>query len=238
MNIPVVSAKQMAEVDRRAVEDYGVQIAQLMENAARSVVDFVREQVFPLYGKRIVCLVGKGNNGGDAVAFGRHAANAGAQVTIVLATPEDQVNELSRAQIEIVRKMGVGVEVGAQAGSVSLSTADLVVDGLLGYNIKGSPSEDMAGLIILANGGSAPILSYDVPSGLDPDKGKPSDPTIRAKWTVTLALPKKGLLEERARDHVGELYLADISVPFSLYQDMGIEVPAMFSERSVVKIGI
>lgn len=251
MTYPIVTAQQMAEVDRRAVEEYGIEIIQLMENAARSVADFVRMKFGDVKDKRIVCLAGNGNNGGDAIAAARHLVNAGGDVIVVLAGRASETNSLSQKQIAIVKRMGVQVieyfdvfgahrdlaaqyEWRGELDGDEMRDVDLIIDGLLGYNIKGDPRGVFAELIAMANNSRASVLSYDMPSGIDPDKGEPNNPTICADWTVTLALPKAGLLKEEARECVGELWLADISIPNKLYQDIGIDAGVIFSKASLV----
>lgn len=118
--------------------------------------------------------------------------------------------------------MHVPIHYGADAPAV-LRGAEVILDGLLGYSFVGPPREPEAGLIRIANSLGVPIISLDLPSGLDPDRGTPHDPTIRAALTMTLALPKVGLLAPDAEGSVGELWLADISVPAQAYAAFGID---------------
>src|SRR5207245_3376612 len=88
--------------------------------------------------------------------------------------------------------------------------ADLFLDGLLGYSTRGAPRDDIARALEAAGKASCPIIAVDIPSGIDPDTGDTPGAAIRAALTVTLALPKRGLLAEQARPFVGELLVADI----------------------------
>jgi NAD(P)H-hydrate epimerase len=118
-----------------------------------------------------------------------------------------------------------------------LPEVDLVVDGLLGSSIEGAPRSVESVLLDWANSRSAPRLALDLPSGLHPDSGEPGRPTLRADATLTLGLPKLGLREERAHDFVGELYLADISVPPELWRRIGVTVsPALFERAPVLRL--
>jgi NAD(P)H-hydrate epimerase len=115
------------------------------------------------------------------------------------------------------------------------SAVDLVVDGLIGYNLSGAPRGQAAELIHWANEQPAPILALDTPSGLDTATGEIFDPTIKAAATLTLALPKQGLRTGLAQ--VGELYLADISVPPTLYeQALGLQVGSLFAESEIIRL--
>ena len=100
-----------------------------------------------------------------------------------------------------------------------LPPTDLVIDAILGYDVQGEPQGKARALIRLANSSIAPILSLDAPSGLDTTTGQLYTPHIRAAATLTLALPKIGLLTEPGRGATGQLYLADISVPPQLLLD-------------------
>jgi hypothetical protein len=115
----------------------------------------------------------------------------------------------------------MGIDISGEPGA-----ADLVVDALIGYSLKGDPKGRTAELIIWANREAAPVLALDTPSGLDVTTGDPADPCVRAEATMTLALPKVGLV---GAPHVGELYLADVSVPPFVYRRFDIDVPPLFS---------
>ncbi len=112
------------------------------------------------------------------------------------------------------------------------------MDGLIGYRLKGSPHGAVADLIRWANAEPAPILALDVPSGIDTTSGTVFDPAIKATATMTLVLPKAGLRAPGVEDHVEELYLADISVPPSLYAEPGLalEVGPLFAESEILRL--
>jgi len=116
--------------------------------------------------------------------------------------------------------------------------ADLVIDGLIGYSLKGAPRGAAADLIRWANGQGAPVLSLDIPSGLDATTGIAFTPCVRGTATMTLALPKEGLRAADAGQYVGELYLADISVPPALYASpsLRIEVGPLFAKEDVIRL--
>ena len=119
-----------------------------------------------------------------------------------------------------------------------LPEAYLIVDAIIGYSLSGAPRGPAAGLIRSANAHSAPVLSLDVPSGVDTSSGTAHDPSIKATATMTLALPKDGLRAEEARANIGELYLADIGVPPALYSrsPLNLEVGPIFAEEEIVRL--
>jgi NAD(P)H-hydrate epimerase len=163
-------------------------------------------------------------------------ATWGAEVSVVLARPETDLIEAALRQLVAVKAVGIPIHPAPEVGSV-LRDADLVLDALLGYSLDGPPRGPEADLIRAANSHTAAIIALDLPSGIDPDSGVAYDPTIRARRTLALALPKPGLLRPGAAAYVGELWLADISVPASAYATLGINVPLLFARSDVIRIG-
>jgi NAD(P)H-hydrate epimerase len=232
--IPSVTAAQMAEVDRVAVDELGISIEMLMENAARQVALACRAVLGSVEGRRIVCLAGTGNNGGDALAAARRLHAWGADVRCVLASAPDALHgELNKRQHDILGRIGVPV---ASADAAHLEGADLLVDGLLGYSVKGAPRGNVELLIREADRSRVPIVAVDLPSGLDPDSGQPLGIAIRASVTVTLALPKVGLVRTASRSLVGELLLADIGIPPVAYERFGIDARRCFVDGDLVRV--
>ena len=116
---------------------------------------------------------------------------------------------------------------------------ELIIDALVGYSFVGEPYGNVARLIDLVNYAKAsgvPILSLDVPSGMDATTGEIHQPCINASATMTLALPKTGLMKNNAMDIVGFLFLVDISVPPDLYSQIGLEIRNLFPEKEIFKL--
>lgn len=236
MRAPAVTAQQMAEIDRIAVEEYRVDLEMLMENASRGIAlgarAFLEGRVS---GRRIVALAGPGNNGGDAIGAARHLVNWGALVTCVLAQPAGRLRPVPRRQLDAL--LAAGGEVSEAIDARTLALADLVLDGLLGYSVSGEPRGEIASLIATANGSRSPILAIDLPSGLHPDTGLPLGRCVTAAITVTLALPKVGLLRDASRPFVGMLLLLDIAVPPRAYARFGIDASSVFAPGELVRVG-
>lgn len=231
--IPALSTRQMKEVDRLMVKEFGIGLIQMMENAGRSLAALARRLGGgTVLGKSIIVLCGTGNNGGGGMVAARHLHNWGAQVQVVLTGDTTRLKKVPARQWKIVEKLGLNRILP------DLEPADLILDALLGYGAQGDPRPLLADWIERANASAVPILSLDSPSGLDTTTGKPGQPCIRAEATMTLALPKTGLLVPQARPFVGELYLADIGVPPILYAapSLGIEVDSLFAEDSILRI--
>lgn len=224
VNPPAVTAAQMREVDRAMVEDFHIELVQMMENAGRNLADLALRRFVP---RSAVVLAGSGGNGGGGLVAARHLANRGVEVHVVLSRPENALNDVTAHQLDIVRRLGIDT-------TDQPPNADLVVDAVIGYSLEGDPAGRAANLIEWANGAPAPVLSLDTPSGLDVSTGRASSPCVRANATMTLALPKVGLL--MAPSLVGELFVADISVPPVLFERMGIDVGPLFADDTIVGV--
>lgn len=234
--VPYLTAAQMAEVDRIAVGRYRIALLQMMENAGRGLARLACDRFLDgdPRGKRAVVLAGAGGNGGGVLAAARHLHNWGASIEVVLAQPARAMKPAPKRQLAILRRMGVAFRDAPDASGRS----GLVIDGLVGYSLRGAPSGNVAGLIRWANGTGAPVLAMDVPSGLDATTGVAFDPAIEAAATLTLALPKTGLLAAGAAPYAGELYLADIGIPPALYAqpEIALDVGPLFARGEVIRL--
>ena len=233
--VPFLTTEQMAEVDRAMIDDYGILLMQMMENAGRNLAHLARARFFEgsPSGMRVAVLAGVGGNGGGALVSARRLRNWGASVEVCVSKPGSDFADVPRHQLEVIERMGVPCRVDPPS---SEGVFDLVVDGLIGYGLSGPPRGNVATLIEWANASPAPILSLDAPSGMDATSGAAYAPAIRATATMTLALPKVGLGRDSASSHVAELYLADIGVPPDLYAALGLDVGPLFSECDIVRL--
>ncbi|MFC1996672.1 NAD(P)H-hydrate epimerase [Chloroflexota bacterium] len=235
MNIPAITTDQMREVDRLMIDVYGIELIQMMENAGRNLAALAH-QVFlngdPV-GKNVLVLAGSGGNGGGGLVAARHLHNRGAQVRVYTTKKPIDFEGVPSHQLNILIKIGVPV---FYAGDISeLPKTNIILDAIIGYSLRDAPRGQAANLIKMANERREPILSLDVPSGLDTSSGKAYDPHIQSAATLTLALPKVGLLKKNAKSSVGVLYLADISVPPQLYESLGLRVGPIFAGKEIIR---
>lgn len=234
--IPAISGPAMAGIDRVMMQDLGVDTLQLMELAGYGVAEMARRHtgLDLASGPAILALAGTGGNGGDAMVAARLLHAWGAAATVLLSKPRGDIGGTAGHQLAILDRMGIPV---IEPGADALPEADLIIDGLFGFSLSGDPRGEAARLIRLANAHPAPLLAIDVPSGLDATTGHAGDPCIAARWTVTLALPKTGLLSS-PDGLVGERWLADIGVPPEVYAGIGVDVPRdLFARDGLVRIG-
>lgn len=237
-SIPLLTTEQMVEVDRAMIEDYRIDLIQMMENAGRNLAHLARGRFLEgnPQGKVITVLAGPGGNGGGALVCARRLHNYGARVQVFVTRPAEAFTPIPAHQLDIVQRMGIPVQ--AATTIESATQPDLIIDGVIGYSLKGAPRDSAATLIAWANDQNTPTLALDAPSGIDTTTGTAYTPAIQATATMTLALPKAGLRAPGVTNHVGELYLADISVPPMLYAGPSLElsVGPIFASGDIVRL--
>ncbi|TMI57900.1 NAD(P)H-hydrate epimerase [Candidatus Bathyarchaeota archaeon] len=230
--IVYVTSDEMRRIDDVIIREFQVDVLMLMENAGRATAIMGLQMLQGrTIGKRVACLVGGGNNGGDGMVAARHLANWGANVEMIVGTIKDRMKNVPLGQFHILEKMGIPI----LSTHYILRDYDLLIDGLIGYGLEDNPRDRIATIIKDANASGRPILALDVPSGMNATTGKAYDPCIKATATLTLALPKTGFLAPGASLYVGDLYLADISIPRNVYQRFG-QQNILFQKDSPLKI--
>ncbi len=238
LKIPYITTQQMIEVDRLMVDVYGIQLVQMMEVAGHHLAVLAVERFLERNpgNKNIVILAGSGGNGGGAMVSARNLHNWGAAVNVFLTKPVNEFSGVIREQGKILQNMDL--ELSPAIDLEDVSAADLIIDGIIGYSLQGAPRGAAGKMINWANAQNIPILSLDVPSGLDAGTGEVLSPAIEADVTMTLALPKIGL-KSPANPVVGELYLADIGVPSALYEHptLELQVGTIFQKDQIIRLG-
>jgi len=234
--IPAISSDEMREVDRLMIEEFGIELVMMMENAGRNLA-LLSDKILAesIEGKKVLVAVGAGSNGGGGLVAARYLHNWGAKVEVLI-EGEDLIG-VPEAQLKIVEKLDIEVTYKERAIlSLRDRKIDLIIDSLIGYGLKRDPRGWAAKMINSINSTSIKVLSLDAPSGLDTTSGIVADPCVNADATMTLALPKTGLFSNDARNVVGKLFLADIGVPSELYRMMGINVGHIFSKDTVIEL--
>ena len=206
------------------MEETGPNLFQMMENAGRNLA----EMAIQIWGRRwdkstVVVLAGGGGNGGGGICAARHLANRNIDVRLCLAKP-DRMSDVTAYQHKIYQNSG-----GREIDGTDLERLypDLIIDALIGYSLRSFPTGSAAEFIRWANQNDAPVLALDVPSGLDATSGETPGVYIQPKWTMTLALPKTGLIPEKT----GDLWLADIGIPVAVYRQLDIDYNSPFGKR-------
>lgn len=227
-NLPVVDSARMRALDFDATARFGVPSADLMENAGRAVaretVAFLKEKGLEPAAAKVVVCCGRGANGGDGLVAARHLHQGGVGVSVFLCAGKKDAGypELVRGVLASAKKAGVEVRpAGPESGlSATLADCDVVLDALLGTGSSGKPAGAIHHMITEINKAKKPVVAVDIPTGLHPDTGYHSGAFVTADLTLTLGLPKRGLLAPHAKLCVGKLKVLDIGYPPELLVEL------------------
>lgn len=215
----------MAALDRRAAEEFGVPTLLLMEAAGRSVVEASRRLLHQAR-PRVIIVAGRGNNGGDGLVAARLMLAAGWQVTVVLLARDAEVTGDAAVNLDAARRAGVEI-INVDSTAIPgvrglLAGADLIVDALFGTGFRGPATGLAARSIEAINASGRPVLAVDIPSGVNGDTGTVDGPAVRASATVTMGLPKIGLLVSAGAEHAGRIWVADVGHPRRMIESAAV----------------
>ena len=217
----VLNAAEMVQIDRTTIDNIQIPGVVLMENAGCGVVEEIERLLGNVIDKQVVIFCGKGNNGGDGYVIARHLYNRGAKVAVFLAGEKDKTKGDAFINLRILEKMGIEIgEIASLEQIPSFPQLDLIVDALLGTGVTGPVVGFLGELIDFMNRLNAPIISVDLPSGMETDTGAVHGACVKAEMTVTMAHLKTGLLFSPARDLAGQIVIVDISVPPEVSQQL------------------
>ncbi len=224
----IVGIKEMQAIDRAATEQFGIPALALMEQAGERLATWVQDVLGYPVDAQVVILAGGGKNGGDGLVCARHLVKMGAQVTVLLLqgtsplAPETRKNLKRLERLKLCIRSAKGIFPDAWIDD--FLKADVVVDALLGIGLSGSTRPPFSHAIAALTASRVRVLSADIPSGLNADTGEPSPATVRADWTITFGLPKRGLLTAAAADYVGRLAVEPLGFPLDLLTERGAEL--------------
>ena len=209
----------MRELDKMAIRN-GISSLSLMENAGEAVAKKVSELLNGRKGSRIAIFCGKGNNGGDGLVAARKLKESGFDVNVYLLSKKGEVKNEAAANLRSFIEAGGNIkEIESFADIAKLHKSlnhSLIIDAILGTGFLGSVSDHFKRLIELLNSSKIPILAVDVPSGLNAATGEINPIAVKAKWTISFALPKKGFYEKEGPNHTGFLQVTNIGFPEEL----------------------
>ncbi|HUH99402.1 MAG TPA: NAD(P)H-hydrate epimerase [Nitrososphaerales archaeon] len=208
-----ITPDEMRRLEKEAPE-YGVSVRELMENAGRAVADVVLSRYGP--GKRVCVVCGGGNNGGDGFVAARYLSALDDVEVVLLTDPGSIRTEEAKENWRLLSGTRAHMIVAAEEralleNSREIESADILVAAIFGTGVSGGiVKEPYATAISLVNASKAIKVAIDLPSGLDPQTGQASRPSVRADVTVALHLPKVGL---RGREELtGEVVVVKIGI--------------------------
>jgi NAD(P)H-hydrate epimerase len=221
----MLTRQQVRELDRRAIQEFGVPALVLMENAGRGAAELLVS--LGVHGPVAICC-GKGNNGGDGLVMARHLQNLGVEVGVHLFARPEALSAEAAVHWRVVERAGIAARLWPDAArddvaldelARELARAEWVVDGLFGTGLEGPVRPPFDRVIAAINASPGRVFALDIPSGLDADTGEPMGPTIRASHTATFAASKKGFDNPGARPWLGKVHVVDIGAPQSCGRD-------------------
>src|SRR6478736_6779532 len=224
----VLNTRQMRDADRRTIEEIGVPSIVLMENAGRQVVAAMESSFEGLASMRIAVLCGRGNNGGDGFVVARTLIERNLDTGVYLIGEAGEVKGDARANLDVLRNLGVDIVEIADAAAWELHGtdvlgSDVVVDALYGTGLN-APLSGLAETVVAdLNASARPVVSIDLPSGLSAESPDVPGPAVHATVTVTLGAPKLPLVLPPAEAFAGSLVIADIGIPQAVIR--GLEGP-------------
>jgi NAD(P)H-hydrate epimerase len=208
-----LTRQQVRQVDRIAIEQFGIPGIVLMENAARNAADAAMDMLANVADPQTLILCGGGNNGGDGFAIARHLHLRGVPVTVLETTDAQSLPPDARTNRQILRHLPA-IKVVDPATAPVFGQFALLIDALLGTGATRPPRPPLDDLIRRMNESTRPILAVDLPSGLDCDTGRPlGDACVRATRTVTFVAFKAGFANAESKRYTGQVIVADIGAP-------------------------
>ena len=214
----ILTAREMKEIDRAAIEEIGIPGTVLMENAGLRVVRALKGRFSKPEDETIVIVAGKGNNGGDGFVVARHLFNSGVRSEVLLLAAKEEVKGDAAVNLAVVLKLGIPVtEIRTSAewkkARVKVFHATVLVDALFGTGLLKPLDGLFAEAVVDINKSAAFKVAIDIPSGLSSDTFEMIGPCVKADMTVALAAPKIAHIFPPAAECVGELVIAPIGVP-------------------------
>ncbi len=211
-----LTRQQVREVDRRAIEEFGVPSVILMENAGRGCAELLIR--LGIYTPVVICC-GKGNNGGDGFVIARHLDNHQIPVKILLFANPEELSGDAATNYQIVARSGITVQVVDEENinddwlQQQWLGCEWIVDALFGTGLSGPVRPPFDQVIQAINQSGLNVFAVDIPSGLDCDTGEPQGPTIRAQHTATFVALKTGFAKPAAREWSGQVHVISIGAP-------------------------
>jgi ADP-dependent NAD(P)H-hydrate dehydratase / NAD(P)H-hydrate epimerase len=210
----LVGSAEMREIDRAAIEGFGIPSLTLMDRAGRAVAEAALELASTR--GRFIVVCGGGNNGGDGYVAARLLRGAGRDARVLALVPGERLSADARAVREQAQRAGVPIDEGGELSGIEAGVGDVIVDAIFGTGLARAPAGVFAeaiGRIEQARVAGARVVAVDVPSGLSADTGRPLGSCVRADRTVTFAFQKRGLVLPPGAGFAGEVVVADIGIP-------------------------
>lgn len=218
----VTNTDGVKKLDRKAIEEWNIPSAVLMENAGRSAMEIIKRELGDLPETAVV-ICGKGNNGGDGLVIARRLLDSGVSVRTFVLGDLDSLSPESARNAAILERMTEEVfYCGSGSGELAdelRETPPLIIDAIFGIGIRGPLRGDYPRLISLINSTRSRVISVDIPSGLPGDTGSPEGEAVKADITTTMSPVKVGTLRPEAFGYVGRQFVASVDYPEGMFKE-------------------
>ncbi len=190
-----LTIRQMRAIDHAAVK-YGMPIELMMENAGKGIASYFDSKNFAIKNKKIICIAGKGNNGGGVIAAARYLSIFNIKVTLILVNSIDSISKPSKFHLSLIRKNSkikkiIFSKKSRQEVFSLIKNADFILDGIFGTGFKGHVNEPEYSIIDRINQSKAFVISNDLPSGINADTAKDENISVKSDFVAVLHKPKK-----------------------------------------------
>ncbi len=224
----IVSVEEIKNIESKTFSNYGYSLEFVQENAGVSIINILEKKVDDLYSKRVLFLVGKGNNGGDALVAARTLYNRGGHISVFVFEEDGSLSKSVKLNLNILKKMGVDAEYCYNLQEIkklkdSILGSDIIIDGIFGIGFKGEPNDKYSKIFDMVNSFKKFTVAVDLPSGMDADKGRVKN-AIFADLTITFGLPKLGFAFFPARRYLGEVVVSNVNFPRPLLDEGNSEL--------------
>lgn len=223
----VVNSEEMKRIDKLTIEDYGIPSLVLMERAGLAVASKIKE-IYPP--QKVLIVAGRGNNGGDGLVIARILHTWGYKVKAIILAKKEELSQDCKKQFEIATNIGIEIEF-----SQTLSDRDLhgsiVVDAIFGTGLNKPVDETLLRVFSQLNNSNRPVVAVDIPSGVSADDGEVFGGVVRATFTVTFGLPKRGHFLYPGASYTGRLFIENIGFDIRLLQSEDLKVNLIVKEK-------
>ena len=232
----VCRTAEMRQMDKQATDEYGIPPEILMENAGEAVYAVIQKEI-GIAVKKFVVLCGPGNNGGDGFVITRKLHSRGGEVRVFLLAHRDRYQGAAKKNLEIIERFPIEIKVITSVSQITkaITSADAVVDALLGTGLDRDVEGLLCQVIKAVNASGKKVFAVDIPSGINGDNGREMGVSVKADTTITFGLPKIGNLLYPGYSQGGKLYVSHISFPQPLYESEKIKTelaePVRLPER-------
>ena len=232
----LVTAKEMQEIDRQAIESFGIPGAVLMENAAKGAVQTLLSRIDSKNKniKKIAVLAGPGNNGGDGLVMARYLLEKGFTINVFLFSSKEKLKGNAAANLRLFETLCIHSDKGTLTEiqnqkefnhyKLQILHHELFVDALLGTGLNAEVRGIIKSAIELINDSLKPVFSVDIPSGLSADTGQTLGAAVKAFATATFAFAKLGHILYPGNALSGDVEIIDIGIPQYIAKEKNISI--------------